>query len=448
MVSEFETPYATVNDLARFIHKELERYQRLSPGIATLVSLFRTMYAASMATEEGQAITFELTWADPENPDPAPPGRIVADRWTAIPLASRIPLTTRALVKAAKATDPRTSSFAIFATEEGSLFIWGMVDQGNRIYDFMRFDSDEGQARPGVFQASAVGIGHLVVSAEFNTLAELRIDRPLIGGLHPLGSGPIFEALQPGLEDYVNAVKATVSTEIYEDRDHWGISLESQWLETLARVLLCIRGMGHGGAVLITPDTSGVGLDIKYKLEYSRLPEALRRLGTATILKTHASDLNEESLDADESVVDAGIYLDELVASAEEKEAKSEVDGTLWFIACLSRVDGLVLMGPRLSVQGFGTVITVEEAPDTILAARDDVGDPKRLEPLSYDAFGTRHRSMMRYCNSCPGSVGFVVSQDGDVRVMTKVEDRLVVWDGVQLERVFPRSWLAESDAQ
>ena len=404
------------------------------------------MYAASMATEEGQAITFELTWADPENPDPDPPERIVADRWTAIPLASRIPLTTRAIVKAAKATDPRTSLFAIFATKEGSLFIWGMVDQGNRIYDYIRFDSDEGQARPGVFQASAVGIGHLAVSTEFETIAELPIDRLVVGGLQPLGAGPIFEALQLGLETYINEVKDTIPANVYEARDHWELTLMSQWLVTLARVLLRIQGMRHGGAILITPDKSGVGLDIKYKLEYPRLPKALRRLGTTRIVRTHASDLISDSLDA-ESMIDAGIYLEESVADSEKTDVESEIDGILWFVACLSRVDGLVLMDQDLSVRGFGTVITVEEAPETILAAGDDLADVRGLRPLSYDAFGTRHRSMMRYCNSCPGSVGFVVSQDSDVRVMTKVGDGLVVWDGVRLERVFPDRPESEAEA-
>jgi len=68
--------------------------------------LFRIMYAASVATEEGQSITFDITWIDPENPDPDPPERIVSDRWTVVPFKSRIPLTTRALVKAAKSNRP------------------------------------------------------------------------------------------------------------------------------------------------------------------------------------------------------------------------------------------------------------------------------------------------------------------------------------------------------
>jgi len=41
---------------------------------------------------------------------------------------------------------------------------------------------------------------------------------------------------------------------------------------------------------------------------------------------------------------------------------------------------------------------------------------------------------MMRYCAKFPGSVGFVISQDGDVRVMTSVDGRLVIWENIQLQ--------------
>ncbi len=336
-----EADYATVDQLAVLTHEQLDARARRSPGVETLTALFRIMYAASMATEEGQSITFELTWIDPENSDPNRPERVVPDRWTTVPFASSIPLGRRALVKAAKSTDPRTSAFAIYGTGKESLFIWGLIDQGNGPYDFVRFDSRSGQDRPGVFQASAVGVGHLAVSIEYEPIAGLRIDRLSPGGLDVLRSGPILEALQPGLNDYVQAVRAEISSEIYEDRSHWDITLKRQWLAAVARVLLRIRDMRHGGALLIAQEDLKMGSDIKYEIEYPRPRDALRQWGINTITETHASDLIGEALDVDEPAIDADHYLTESVAREDRKDVESEIDGTLWFIACLSRVDGL-----------------------------------------------------------------------------------------------------------
>jgi hypothetical protein len=39
---------------------------------------------------------------------------------------------------------------------------------------------------------------------------------------------------------------------------------------------------------------------------------------------------------------------------------------------------------------------------------------------------------MMRYCYAVPGSVGFVISQDGEIRAMTRVGDDLVFWDSIR----------------
>ena len=41
---------------------------------------------------------------------------------------------------------------------------------------------------------------------------------------------------------------------------------------------------------------------------------------------------------------------------------------------------------------------------------------------------------MMRYVAAVQPSVGFVVSQDGDVRAITKLEDKVVIWEDIRLQ--------------
>jgi len=40
---------------------------------------------------------------------------------------------------------------------------------------------------------------------------------------------------------------------------------------------------------------------------------------------------------------------------------------------------------------------------------------------------------MFRYCNAHADSLGFVVSQDGLIRAVKKVGDRLIMWENVQV---------------
>ena len=110
-----------------------------------------------------------------------------------------------------------------------------------------------------------------------------------------------------------------------------------------------------------------------------------------------------------------------------------ELDGATRFISLLTRVDGVVLMSPALDVTGFGVEITEAAAPDSITRATTRTASGSSLRHLDYHQYGTRHRSVMRHCWAHPGSLGFVVSQDGDVRAITRVTNQVVLWDDIKL---------------
>ncbi|MGA3149913.1 MAG: hypothetical protein ABSF33_20940, partial [Acidimicrobiales bacterium] len=87
----------------------------------------------------------------------------------------------------------------------------------------------------------------------------------------------------------------------------------------------------------------------------------------------------------------------------------------------------------NLTLHGFGTEILTGETPDTIWFAGNPSGSAAKRSPCEYERFGTRHRSMMRYCASHPESIGFVVSQDGAVRAISAVDGEVTVWDNISL---------------
>jgi hypothetical protein len=427
-------------DLAEAVVRGLRDRGLTAPSQKLLNLLFETMYFASLRTEEAQSIVFHVVWLDPSKPDPYPPERIVRDRWAYVPLGTAIPVSVSTWVKIALASDPRSSSFAVYPDSSERLSIWGLTDQGNRIHEFMHGDFESGAERPGLFQASIMGPGHITVYCQYERIADLNVDRLSAAPIDALGGGPLREALLHGIHAHVEEVYEAVDPHAWEARGHWRDTLVETWLTAIRRLLSRIRSYGHGGAVLITPD-GAPGLSVKYEVKYPRLRTALTAGATSMIQKTAASDkIFELCLDVEASHIPASLYLEESVSTTDYEESQSEIDGALWFVSLLSRVDGLVMMSPRLELRGFGVEIIVVDVPTALARAGDQNASPSMRTQLDYNHFGTRHRSMMRYCAAVPGSVGFVVSQDGDVRAMTSVDGELLFWDDLALKLDIPSS--------
>ncbi len=188
----------TPDDLAASVCSVLKSRHSQCPPLKKLAELFDLMYFSSLMTEESQPITFHIVYLDPKRPDPEPPKRIVQDRWNFVRLQTPIRATVANLVKTAKASDPRTSSLAVY-NRGGNLIVWGLIDQGNRYYDFVNYDYDSGPERPGLFQASILGIGHLVAYVGYEKIAELRGGTLIRSALDVFSGGPVRKALKPGI---------------------------------------------------------------------------------------------------------------------------------------------------------------------------------------------------------------------------------------------------------
>jgi hypothetical protein len=85
-----------------------------------------------------------------------------------------------------------------------------------------------------------------------------------------------------------------------------------------------------------------------------------------------------------------------------------------------------------LRLKGFGTEITVRGDPTHALLALNP--QATRTNKLDLNHYGTRHRSMLRYCAANPNSIGFIISQDGDVRAAAQVNQKAILWDNIQIK--------------
>lgn len=416
---------AVASDLAELLQAELERLKRPSPGLGTLTELVELAFFATLKRDEAEAIKLELVYLDPDDPDPFPPPKVRRPRWRFYRFESIIPATVGSVVKLAKAIDGRTSSLAVYQADAGGLEIVGLIDEG--LGHGRQRNYEGGYLLPGAFRLVALDVARVAAHVDLQLVGELNGRDLLPKPVDVFSSGPVFDRLVDGALSRLQATSQHSGTagEGVAGTESDAVSISSSWITAVRRLLLRVQGHRHGGAVLLTSgQPSGEALNIKYKVDYDRLGDALvahhQRAGTKRA--TIESALTEGG--------DA--WRNYSIAKTDLSDSEEELDGVLWFLSLLTRVDGLVSMDVTLRTYGFGAEILEGATPQRVLIAQD----PSGLDTVvgEYERWGTRHRSMMRYCAANPDSLGFVVSQDGDVRAMTGIGEELVVWDGVQLQ--------------
>ena len=420
-------------DLARRIRAQLRSKTTSAPSVEVLKKLFEAMYFASLKSEEAEPISCRIAFVDSRNPDPHPPDRQVANRWKYFRLESPVHLTVRNLVKLSKAVDPWGSTLAVDSDENNKLWIWGLIDQSVHYSTFLVKETSSGPEMPGIFQALIHGIGEVSAYRTYVLLGSLKQDILITKQQRVFQSGPIHSKLIAAIRRYRQKVKQRVGPEAYKARDHWESSLEDLWISALCRILIGIQRYGHGGAVLITDHAEG--LKPKYSLSYDRLATSLIQTATHSIENTHTSDqIYERYLRRKEEFLPMELHLGESTTGDQLRDCYEEVTGCIRFLTSLSRVDGLIWLDRDLCLRGFGVEVTVERDPISLKLAQDSRG--KKLRTLSVNHYGMRHRSMMRYCAANPESVGFVVSQDGDVRAVTSVDESIFLWENVRIQSI------------
>lgn len=422
----------TLDQLAKVVARELKQRRLSPPSDAVLTTIFDTLYFSSLKHEEGRSISCRVAYLNRANPDPDPPERIVKDRWSVTRLEQPVLFTVANLVKLSMAVDPWCSTLALDADETGVVSVWGMIDQGVHWSTYIVRESNEGNEQPGLFHAVIEGIGDIAVYRSNLLLAHLRQSELATRQLDVFGKGPIRTKLQPHIDRLISSVRKRVGDPIYSADPIWDASLAEAWIATLCRVLIGIQRYHHGGAVLLTPTSRTSGLNIKYGLSYSRLASALENYAEQRVLHTHHdNEIHLNYLDPHEELMPVGLFLEEVVSRNELQDCRDEITGCVRYLAALSRVDGLILLQNGLNLKGFGVEITSKKEDFELILARNAEASSTREGDLNH--FGTRHRSMMRFCAAYDDSVGFVVSQDGDIRAITKVGEGVVMWDNIRV---------------
>ena len=432
---------ASVGQNARQLAKVVRQHfrHRQVPTLDHLSAFFECVFFASLKKDEARPVRCSIAVLDPSHPDAESPALVRLDRWTVARLESPLPMSVENISRLSQAIPPSSGALAVWFTD-GGWTIWAAIDQEHVVHEFRQHADSRYYPRAGRFQVEITDVGCISVYHDSALLAQLRREQVVAGYQDALQLGPVAQLLQPYLDAHVSAViQAAESLPRKTDEKPVGVPVDfiehvldrarADWINALCRVLMEIRRQGHGGALLVLPRARWTGLNVGYRLAYPRLSEALVETGVARLL---AISLDSFGIRPHRESIPATILKELDEARRRERDAGSAMTGAVRFIGALSGVDGLVALVGGLDMRGFGVEIKTKKDPASAFAALDAEGTKtERLDPAS---FGTRHRSMMRYCFAHPGCVGFVVSQDGDVRVMAKVGDDLLFWANLNLE--------------
>ncbi|WP_233524534.1 hypothetical protein [Mucilaginibacter conchicola] len=343
-------------------------------------------------------------------------------------------MTIRELVKLSKASDPSSTSLAVYYDADGKLFIWGMIDQALHYHSFLNYESESGSEQPGLFQVSISDIGTLDVLFDYELLATLKQNVLIPRYVDVFTIGPVSKILKSNAASLKTEIKAFLLSahpgEAFED---WETFLDGLWIQTLSRLLLRIQNYHHGGAILITG--SEMDTDIKYKVVYDRLKKAVTAYAKEVIRNYIAENLIEESLAAGKRVISKNWYLEESRSLMAKQGIADEIKGCISYLSSQTCVDGVLSFSPDMVSRGFGGVLKVRKLPRKIFVSPTATATTKSLVPTDPKHFGTRHRSMIAYCWSHPGSLGLVVSQDGDIRAFYRMDDKLIMWENIKTQQ-------------
>lgn len=372
-----------------------------------LESILDAAYHASFLRDEERAVTCRILVL--------PPSELPADGG---PPASLLPLVFEAprgfdeheLRRLSPAASMHRALIGVDDSGD-ALATWGVVQSGPRWLQASQGGRAKEPPMPPCLVVRVARPGHLIVSCGSQLVAELRGGR-LADFTLDVFQSQWLQAL------FAESREATAS----EHRTASAVAMSNPVASELARyvaqqmikrVLATMRAAHHGGTIVIGPPDciSEHLLRTKYPLRDTPARRRFRAL-LLSILETvarRAAACGENP--------DANFY------RADTDPRVAELDEGLFemshLIAALAEVDGAVVLTKRFEILGFGAEIAGGLPPvDQVRRALDLEGDSYATEVV--DAVGTRHRSAYRFCAAVPRALAVVMSQDSEVRFVTR----------------------------
>lgn len=392
-----------------------------SPTEDQLREVCDVLYAASLLKEEGRAVRARVIIAPPDafSPSAGPPDGIHAIRFT-----TPHNLTSNEIKRLSPAASFFHSVVVIWPDRDKGFRIWGILNTGPRWLNLVaggRKPMGEDMPHPIIHVREP---GWLLFYRGYSLMAEWRgreFHGPRMDVFQSTLLSERFAGHRQRLVEALGAecLPASLDFDSYAELSH----LVS--LQFVKRIINLVRTSGHGGSLVIVPDDQE-GMDVATQwidCKYSATPdEAGMRFGK--LLQSIIRRVGQLS-PVNSTVEDAwGIFRH---ISDPELDALEEAFFELArLFSDLMQVDGALVLDRRMCLIGFGGEIRVDRNVLQVGHAHDLEGNFVTGWDVQGD--GTRHRSVYRLCSVEPDVIGFVISQDSQVRMIANVNDSVVFW--------------------
>ncbi|MFO1475508.1 MAG: hypothetical protein U1F98_02510 [Verrucomicrobiota bacterium] len=365
------------------------------PSLPVLTSLVNRCFFASLRREEERATQFDLAFCSPSE---LPEADFGFSRYTKVfnlvRFQERRPFTVEELVRLAPACDPEKTIILAGCDEAtGALFLWGLVDLG---------------WRPSVIamrlvelRIRAFGPGELKVTLHGRVRCTFKDGRMIYPERGLINAGAISGFFQESHRLLCREVKAA-GGQSEDDTTLLERSYRAMgFLFVLQEIIERMQRLQHGGCVLIVPeDWAGRSVPC-VRLKFACHDETVWNYLRGRLV---------------------------LHDPFQREDVESALRDALDALVRLASVDGAVLVTRKFELLGFGGVVQLPPAVNyRVFRGHDHEG--REATEIPVESFGTRHRSAFEFCFRCAPSVAVVASQDGDIKVVTRVGSDVWFWE-------------------
>ena len=374
-------------------------------------NIMETVFLAGLHREEERPVQVTVSLLEPEIfPHQGPAGESVL-----ISLERRQPFTVNSLMKLAPAFDPTTTALLVCHAPDDAthkLEIWGAA-----------FTSTRGGGRFDSVTLSLSPPEVLTVSSKKNGALTIYRGGEVIARFH---SGQFSEPIPTPFSANLMGWTLLQGIRSHPEFRRNGMNYWEIYRDFLNLLLVEVSNRGIGGSIVWLPEEmttgtgSGSGRGIIPRHVLSKSPEGVPLIEDLCAME-HKLQASIEDYRAGRETANC-LVMEETIL-----ECKRRIVEHGELLAQLTRVDGALIISSRLRPLSFGSVLAAPHWEKSTMHGTKSA-DHRNLHPVNMVNYGTRHSSAVNFVGWNPGTVAFVVSQDGPITGLTCKDEETVYW--------------------